>query len=168
MYAIRDKILLLKCNYWKWKIKGNGKYIKGTTIFVFEFLLFKIFITYLTFFYEQSIFDPCPEYCLSFSKKLPQKIVQQLLCIWSINFKHSKRRHSIFQGQIESVMQAFELKSLKVCISLRFPMKEKGFSLYSQWIVLFQSLVRPSKLFRHFLTNQRFSKRLFKFLIAYK
>ena len=75
MYAIRDKILLLKYNCWKWKIKVNGKYIKGNTIFVFEFLLFKIFITYLTFFYEQSIFDPCPEYYLSFSKKLPQKNV---------------------------------------------------------------------------------------------
>ena len=39
MYAI-DKILLLKCNYWKWKIKleikVNGQYIKGTTIFVFH------------------------------------------------------------------------------------------------------------------------------------
>ena len=27
------------------------------------------------FFYKQSIFDPCPENSLSFSKKLPQKIV---------------------------------------------------------------------------------------------
>ena len=27
------------------------------------------------FFYKQSIFDPCPENCLSFSKKSPQKIV---------------------------------------------------------------------------------------------
>ena len=27
------------------------------------------------FFYKQSIFDPRPENCLSFSKKLPQKIV---------------------------------------------------------------------------------------------
>ena len=79
MYAILDKILLLKCNCWKWKIKVevkvNGQYIKGTTIFVFEFLFFTIVITYITFFYEQSDFDPCPEYCLSFSKKLPQKIV---------------------------------------------------------------------------------------------
>ena len=79
MYAIRDKILLLKCNCWKWKIKVeikvNGQYIKGTTIFVFEFLFFTIFITYITFFYKQSIFDPRTKYCLSFSKKLPQKIV---------------------------------------------------------------------------------------------
>ena len=29
-------------------------------------------------FYKQSIFDPCPENCLSFSKKSHQKIVQQL------------------------------------------------------------------------------------------
>ena len=28
-----------------------------------------------TFFHKQSIFDPHPENCLSFSKKLPQKIV---------------------------------------------------------------------------------------------
>ena len=78
MYAILDKILLLKCDCWKWKIKVeikvNGQYIKGTTIFVFEFLFFTIFITYITFFYEQSIFDPSPKYCLSFSKKLPQKL----------------------------------------------------------------------------------------------
>ena len=28
-----------------------------------------------TFFYKQSIFDPPPKNCLSFTKKLPQKIV---------------------------------------------------------------------------------------------
>ena len=28
-----------------------------------------------TFFYKQPIFDPRPENCLSFSKKLPQKII---------------------------------------------------------------------------------------------
>ena len=27
------------------------------------------------FIYKQSIFDPCPQNCLSFSKKSPQKIV---------------------------------------------------------------------------------------------
>ena len=51
MFAIRDKILFLKCNRWKWKIKVefkvNEEYIKGTTIFVFEFLFFTIFITYI-------------------------------------------------------------------------------------------------------------------------
>ena len=31
-----------------------------------------------TFFYKQSIFDPRPENCLSFSKKSPQKIIWQL------------------------------------------------------------------------------------------
>ena len=78
MFAIRDKILFLKCNCWKWKIKVefkvNREYITGTTIFVFEFLFFTIFVTY-TFFYKQSIFDSRPEYCLSFSKTSPQKIV---------------------------------------------------------------------------------------------
>ena len=51
MFAIRDSILFLKCNCWKWKIKVeiqvNDEYIKGTTIFVFEFLFFTIFITYI-------------------------------------------------------------------------------------------------------------------------
>ena len=31
--------------------------------------------THTPFFYKQSIFDPCPENCLSFSKKSPPKIV---------------------------------------------------------------------------------------------
>ena len=162
MYVILDKILLLKCNCWKWKtkveIKVNGQYIKGTTIFVFDFLFFVFFITYITFFYEQSIFDILSEYCFSFSKKLPQKIVQQLLCRWSINFKHSKRH---LQGQIEYVTNTFELTRVKVGTSLRFPMKKKGFSLHSQWIVKFSSLVRPGKLFRHCLKNQRFWERFF-------
>ena len=42
MFANRDKISFLKGNWWKWKIKVEVKvkeeYIKGTTIFVFEFL----------------------------------------------------------------------------------------------------------------------------------
>ena len=54
MFAIRDKILLLKCNCWKWKIKVeikvNGEYVKGTTIFAFEFLFFTIFVTYIHLF----------------------------------------------------------------------------------------------------------------------
>ena len=49
--AIRDKIFFLKCNWWKSKIKieikVNEEYIKGTKIFVFEFLFFTIFITYI-------------------------------------------------------------------------------------------------------------------------
>ena len=32
-----------------------------------------------TFFYKQSIFNPCPENCLSFSKKLPQKLFSNCL-----------------------------------------------------------------------------------------
>ena len=32
-----------------------------------------------TFFYKQSNFDPCPENFLSFSKKLPKKIVSNCL-----------------------------------------------------------------------------------------
>ena len=51
MFAIRDKILFLKCNCWKWKIKveikAKEEYIKGTTVFVFEFLFFTIFFTYI-------------------------------------------------------------------------------------------------------------------------
>ena len=31
------------------------------------------------FFYKQSIFDPRPENCLSFSKKLPQKLISNCL-----------------------------------------------------------------------------------------
>ena len=38
------------------------------------------------FFYKQFIFYPRPKNCFSFSKKLPQKIVQQLFSRWSINF----------------------------------------------------------------------------------
>ena len=74
MHGILDKILLLKCNCWKWKIKVeikiNRQYMKGATIFVFH-----NFYYIHNLFYEQSIVDPRPEYCLSFSKKLPQKIV---------------------------------------------------------------------------------------------
>ena len=51
MFAIRDKILFLKCDCWKWKIKVeikvNEEYVKGTRIFVFEFLFVTIFITYI-------------------------------------------------------------------------------------------------------------------------
>ena len=53
-------------------------------------------------------------------------------------------------------------------ISLRFPMQEKGFSLFLQWIVQFSSLVHPCKLFRKCLTNLRFLGWLFKFLIDYE
>ena len=49
--------------------------------------------------------------------------------------------------------EAFELTSPKVSISLRFPIQKKGFSLFSQWIVYFSSLVRPGKFFRNCLTN---------------
>ena len=31
------------------------------------------------FFYKQSIFDPCPENCLSFSKNSPQKLFSSCL-----------------------------------------------------------------------------------------
>ena len=148
MYAIRDKILLLKCDCWKLKIKVeikvNGQYIKVTTIFVFEFQFFTIFITCITFFYDQSIFDPRPEYCLNFSKKLPQKIVQQLLCRSSINFKHSKRRQSLFQGQIEYVMHTFEMTSLKVCISLRLPMKKRVLACTRSGLINFRLLFAPA------------------------
>ena len=61
MYAFLDKILLLGMEI-KVEIKVNGQYIKETTISVFEFLLFTTFIKYITFFYEQSIFDCRPKY----------------------------------------------------------------------------------------------------------
>ena len=35
----------------------------------------KLRVLEYTFFYKQSIFDPCLENCLSFSEKSPQKIV---------------------------------------------------------------------------------------------
>ena len=38
------------------------------------------------FFYKQSNFGLCPENCLSFSKKPPQRIIWQLVSRWSINF----------------------------------------------------------------------------------
>ena len=37
--------------------------------------LFKWLLKFTPFLYEQYIFDPRPENCLSFSKKSPQKIV---------------------------------------------------------------------------------------------
>ena len=59
-------------------------YLKGCLVLVVQaiFIISCIFLQlvhcnspfYLTsFFYKQSIFDPRPKYCLSFSKKLPQK-----------------------------------------------------------------------------------------------
>ena len=54
-------------------------------------------IGYTTFFHKQSIFDPRPINCLSFSKKLLQKIVYQLFSN-CFALKNSKRRHSLLQG----------------------------------------------------------------------
>ena len=48
-------------------------------------------------------------------------------------FKHSERRYSLLQGNVEYVMHTFELT--KVSISLRFSIQKKGFSLYLHWIV---------------------------------
>ena len=60
------------------------------------------------FFNKQSISDPRPENCLSFSNKSPQKIVYQLFSRWFINFyqifKHSERRNSSLQGHLKYVM----------------------------------------------------------------
>ena len=50
-------------------------------------------------------------------------------------FKHSKRRQSLLQGQLEYVMHTFQLTSPKVSISLMFHLQKKGFSLFSQCIV---------------------------------
>ena len=53
MFAIRDKILFLKCNCWKWKIKieikATEEYIKGITIFVLEFLFFNFYYIHRRF-----------------------------------------------------------------------------------------------------------------------
>ena len=53
MFAIRDKILFLKCNCWKWKIKieikATEEYIKGITIFVFKFLFFNFYYIHRRF-----------------------------------------------------------------------------------------------------------------------
>ena len=85
------------------------------------------------FFYKQSIFDPRPENCLIFSKKLPPKncLVDGLLTSIAYLFKYSKRRHSLLQGHLEYVMRTFELTSPKVSISLTFCMQKKGFSRFS-------------------------------------
>ena len=48
--------------------------------------VFPFLMTIDLFLYKQSIFDNCPENCLSFSKKSLQKIVSQLFSRWSINF----------------------------------------------------------------------------------
>ena len=64
----------------KWISRGRKellKWNKKTFFIVFEWP-YKISytVTWSTpFFYKQSIFDPRPENCLSFSKKSPQKIV---------------------------------------------------------------------------------------------
>ena len=53
--------------------KTNGNIItKGLKNIADIFKIF-IFVTSTPFFYKQSIFDPRPENCLSFSKKSPPK-----------------------------------------------------------------------------------------------
>ena len=84
------------------------------------------------FFFKQSIFDPCPINCSSFSKNLPSKFVKQLFSRWSINFyclnnQNSKRRHSLLQRHLEYVMHIFELTSPKVSIFSQVSYAEKGF-----------------------------------------
>ena len=71
-------------------------------------------IVYTILFDKQSIFDPHPEICLSFSKKSPQKIVDSnclvndlLSSILQI-FKHFKCYHSSLQGHLEYAMHTFE------------------------------------------------------------
>ena len=41
----------------------------------YTYICYTLLYFQYTFFYKQSIFDPPPKNCLSFSKKLPQKIV---------------------------------------------------------------------------------------------
>ena len=113
-----------------------------TTLKVFQALgdLGKLSQKNTPFFYKQSIFDPRPECCLSFSKKSPQKLFSNCLVDGLLTsiveiFKRSKRLHGLLQGHLEYVIHTFELTSPKVSISLRFPMQKKGFSLFLQWIV---------------------------------
>ena len=48
--------------------------VLSSFIFIQEYDLVK-HVSYAPFFNKQSIFDPCPENYLGFSKKLPRKIV---------------------------------------------------------------------------------------------
>ena len=71
------------------KKENNMFQSMGLTLTIYQFLMvfhkvlfldhyYFFFISIICihlFFYEQYIFDPRPEYCLSFSKKSPQKIV---------------------------------------------------------------------------------------------
>ena len=66
------------------------------------------------FYYKQSIFDPCCKNCLSFSKKLSEKLFSNCLVdgiltsVVSI-FEHSECCHSLLQGHLQYVMHTFEL-----------------------------------------------------------
>ena len=53
----------------------QNKAIETTGIVIVDRAVFHENYKYTLFLYKQSIFDPRPENCLNFSKKLPQKIV---------------------------------------------------------------------------------------------
>ena len=123
------------------------------------------------FFNKQSVFDSCPENCLSFPKKSPPKnclaIVQQI----SINFY-------CLNVQTFSTLPQFITGSPRVCNAhfstdksksehfSQISYAEKGFQPVLAGDYLIFVSYSPRKLFRNCLTNQRFLWRLFKFLIV--
>ena len=61
------------CYYWNFKRSGMVKIRKQSR---HDFSVKRLCGGYcIPFFHKRSFFDPCPENCLSFSRKLPQKIV---------------------------------------------------------------------------------------------
>ena len=65
---------------WVGAIKANGTLVTvKTKENATKKNLDKKFAIHLFFFYKQSIFDPLPENCLSFSKKSPQKLFSNCL-----------------------------------------------------------------------------------------
>ena len=85
----------------------------------------------------------------AFPKNCPLKLLSNCLVdglstsiVWI--FKHSKRRHSLLQGQLEYVMLTFELTSPKVSISLRFLMQKKGFGCSRSGLFSFRLLLAPA------------------------
>ena len=69
-YVIRISIYI----WCIWYILSVPFFIPDFNLLSCELDNFAFKVLYI-FFYKQSIFDPRPEKCLSFSKKLPQKIV---------------------------------------------------------------------------------------------
>ena len=78
---MKTKLIAIHGNYTRYTIlrKGHNGWMR-TARYIFSLHLLWLLENVLsiktyTFFYKQSIFDPRPKNCLSFSKKSPQKIV---------------------------------------------------------------------------------------------